>query len=233
MGFLSLAGVMAALCVVIAMEVASPVLPDPGAGTGIRPAVRQPTFAAATRVPAEDHTDAWVATSLARPLFTRDRKPVGEHGTATAGATEVLPRLAGIAISPYGRRAIFAGDDGKPVVVREGGSVAGYTVRAIQPDLVRIDGPDGQRSLAPAFDPKAHPAETPQVAGPYGQAPIYPGQVPGGVMPPMRMPGMPLQLPFRPRVGNGAAWIPSGFGYPARALAEAADVPAVVLASRR
>lgn len=142
------------------------------------------------------HGDEWVATILARPLFTRDRRPVAATASAALGESNGnLPRLTGIAISPDQRRAIFAGADGaKPIVVEEGGSIAGFTVQAIAPDGVKVQGPDGDRTVALAFDqspPAAHADADPQQppGPPTGMPPPYPSfpqpgyPQPGQVMP--------------------------------------------------
>jgi hypothetical protein len=179
-----LAGLLAGLAAIVAVEVLAPPAGTDDVASAIRPAPRLPRLGAAASQAAPDHTDEWVATILARPLFTRDRKPTTDHPAATVALSETLPRLAGIAISPYGRQAIFAGDDGKPVVVSEGGQVAGYTVRAITAGMVQIDGPDGKRALVPAFDLKSAP---PAVAA---DAPVE--------LPQPAVPGMPLQFPGPP-----------------------------------
>ena len=131
------------------------------------------------------HADEWVQTVLARPLFNRDRRPADAPAAVAAGeASTPLPRLTGARISPAGRRAIFAGaDGGRPVVVGEGDSVAGYTVQAISPGAVTLQGPDGQRSVSPTFDPSPRRADADPNApngATSGQSPIFvPGQFPG------------------------------------------------------
>ena len=95
---------------------------------------------------------SWVSTILARPLFTRDRRPPGAPVTVTAAAApQSLPRLTGIAISPAGRHAIFASAGGKPLVTSPGDHVAGFTVQAIDPGGVTVVGPGGRRLLQPSF----------------------------------------------------------------------------------
>ena len=128
------------------------------------------------------HGDEWVATILARPLFTRDRRPAGAAASVAASdAGGTLPRLTGIAISPDQRRAIFAGgENGKPIVVQEGGSIAGFTIQTIAPGGVTVQGPSGERTVALAFDP-APPtpradAEQPQQGPQQGQPPGLPPQ---------------------------------------------------------
>jgi hypothetical protein len=208
---LALAALGLLLAATLAAEFA---LPGPGddmaAATGIRPAPRLPRLDAA-RATAQvvDRSDAWVATILARPLFSRDRHPPDAKVASASDPGEGLPRLTGIAVSPSGRSAIFAGAAaGKPIVVGEGGSVGGYTVRAIAPGRVQVVGPGGERTLSPSFDPTL-----PAVAA---EAPRPPPGMQGFPGLPLT-PGMPLQMPGRPfipqvpRFGNGAFNQPGRF----------------------
>jgi hypothetical protein len=214
-----LGGLAASLAMVVAVELVTPLGADDA--TGVRPAVRLPAVdPARAAAQAEDRTDAWVATIMARPLFTRDRRPVGEHATAAAGGGKPLPRLTGIAISPFGRSAIFAPDGGKPLVVSEGDNVDGFTVRAIHPGAVDIEGPGGSRTVAPAFDPNPH-VDIPvadQTEQPGQNVPQVPGVLPPGFrgmpLPQFRNPqGTPMLPGLRPR-GNGAELTPSPFDRP-------------------
>ena len=210
-------GVLGALlAATLAVEVAAPGSGDEdlAAATGIRPAPRLPRLDAA-RATAQvvDHTDAWVATILARPLFSRDRRPADAKVAEGSAGGEGLPRLTGIAISPIERSAIFAGlSGGKPIVVGEGGSVAGFTVKVIEPGAVQVVGPGGPRTLAPAFDP------TPRTAASDNQPPVLRPRFPGlplqpGI--PLGAPGQPFTpgqfAPGRPRFGDGASNSPTRF----------------------
>jgi general secretion pathway protein N len=123
---------------------------------------------ARARAPTEDpvdHTDAWVRDILARPLFSRDRRPTPP--LARSGGDTVLtslPRLTGVLVGAFGRNAIFAGESGgKPLVIEEGGHLGPYTVKAIEPGRVTVAGPEGERQLEPSFDANARRAvaETP------------------------------------------------------------------------
>ena len=75
----------------------------------------------------------------------------------------MMPRLAGILIGPGGSKAIFAPDDGKPLVLGVGGRVAGATVRAIGSGVVELSGPTGRQILRPSF---SHTATAQATAGP-------------------------------------------------------------------
>ncbi len=99
-----------------------------------------------------DRLQRWAATSLARPLFNPDRRPVAAV-EAGSNASAGLPRLSGIMITEAGRRAIFAATGaGKPQVVVEGDTVGGNLVRSISVEEVVLIGPDGPHRLHLAFD---------------------------------------------------------------------------------
>jgi hypothetical protein len=99
-----------------------------------------------------DRLQRWAATSLARPLFNPDRRPVAV-AEAGSNAAAGLPRLSGIMITEAGRRAIFAATGaGKPQVVAEGGTVGGNLVQSITLEEVVLVGPDGPHKLHLAFD---------------------------------------------------------------------------------
>jgi hypothetical protein len=99
-----------------------------------------------------DHTNDWVTTILARPLFSPDRRPPAEASTGSGERLLGLPRLSGVLVGPFGRSAIFASDGGKALVVGEGGRVADWTVRVIEAGSVDVIGPDGARTLRPSFE---------------------------------------------------------------------------------
>jgi hypothetical protein len=113
-----------------------------------------------------DRLQRWVATSLARPLFNVDRRPVAST-EARPNAAATLPRLSGIMITQGGRHAIFAATGGgKPQVVVEGGTVGGNVVQSITVEEVVLIGPDGPHRLHLAFD-RALPgaASAPPIVG--------------------------------------------------------------------
>jgi hypothetical protein len=150
----------------------------------------------------EDHTDAWVATSLARPLFSRDRKPTPVAAKAGGPALTSLPRLTGVVVGPFGRLAIFAGsgDKEKPIAVSEGKTLGPYTVQAIQPGRVTVNGPDGERVVSLSADAATRQAlaaeiPQPQQVQPGQQQGLPPGTLPG-------VPGVPNPLAQRPNLLN-------------------------------
>jgi len=118
------------------------------------PVVARPPAAGApaSRMPTErDQTQEWIATVLARPLFSPNRRPPAEHREASGGAVG-LPRLTGIMVGPFGRSAIFAGEP-RPVVVPEGGRINGYIVTTIDATEVKVAGPEGLLTIHPSFQP--------------------------------------------------------------------------------
>lgn len=87
---------------------------------------------------------------LARPLFIPGRHP---PAPASAPADEELPRLAGVIVTPGGRRAIFAPAAGPAVVVPEGGMIGRYVVRSIAPGQVTLLDSGQQHVIHPAYAP--------------------------------------------------------------------------------
>ena len=97
-----------------------------------------------------DLGSGWVAAVLARPLFEpRRRPPVIADGTPL----QPLPRLAGVVVGPFGKRALFVGaDGGNPHWVKEGDAIDSYVVQSIMSGQAILLGPGGQRVLRPTFD---------------------------------------------------------------------------------
>ena len=164
------AGLLVGVAVSGAIVFATQPLPDDVAARPARSAAGG--VPSARQAPADAVTDRlqrWAATSLARPLFNPDRRPVAAV-EAGSNASAGLPRLSGIMITEAGRRAIFAATGaGKPQVVEEGGTVGGNLVRSISVEEVVLIGPDGPHRLHLAFD-QALPGATPA-------PPIVGGQV--------------------------------------------------------
>lgn len=121
----------------------APPLPPPQP-PALRPAVPQRTPVA-------------VEAMLARPLFTPGRAPL-HRDPVPAPEAATPPRLTGLIVTAQRRRAIFAGPDGKPVVLDEGGRLGPFTVVAVRPDGVELAGPPGVRTLRPSRDAAPRPA---------------------------------------------------------------------------
>ena len=148
-------------------------------GGGEEPVVKPPTahrLAMATPADSEARdTSDWSDTILARPLFSSNRR----KGAGTAGAP--MPRLAGIMITPRGRRAIFAPDGGgKQLVLSEGATVNDVAIRSIQPDRVILA---SGAVLLLAYDKQRGSGGTPQPFVPIQPNLPQPGFSPQGMPP--------------------------------------------------
>lgn len=143
-------GTLLALAGVLATVIAWEIIDRPHADVAGRSA-----HAVAARQPAPSahvtHVHTWVATVLGRPLFSPDRRPAAQEDAAATGMPG-LPRLTGIMVGPFGRRAIFDRSGGKPIVVDEGGRIDAYTVASIGVAQVQLRGPNGLHRLQPTFD---------------------------------------------------------------------------------
>lgn len=161
--FVALGALAGVLTCLIALELVGGGASEDGGIVAVRHA--PPKRAATVAAEAADRTDAWVATSLARPLFSRDRKPTPVAAKSDGGpAISSLPRLSGVLVSPFGRLAIFAASEGgKPIVVAAGGTLGPYTVTEIEPGTVTVSGPDGEQNLVLKFDPAARQAALEQM----------------------------------------------------------------------
>ena len=115
---------------------------------GEPPPLPQPV---APRAVAPERASVRTEAMLARPLFTPGRAlPHGDHTPALEPGAP--PRLTGLIVAEQHGRAIFAGSDGKPVVLGEGGRLGPFTVVAVRPDGVELAGPPGIRMLRPSSD---------------------------------------------------------------------------------
>ncbi|MCL2430555.1 MAG: hypothetical protein FWD12_15115 [Alphaproteobacteria bacterium] len=183
--FLGLALLASVLAAAIVLELDTAIAPA-GNETGTVPIRQKPKveLRAAAQDP-NDHTGEWLTTALARPMFSRDRRPTDADPNSgpTLGS---LPRLTGIVIGPFGQSAIFAATDGhRPTVVTVGRTLGEYTVEKIEPGAVTVSGPQGVHHLALTADAtvrRALTAEPPHPSPPQPQAQAQaPGQPPSGV----------------------------------------------------
>jgi hypothetical protein len=88
-----------------------------------------------------------VATMLARPLFSPDRRPA--ESPRSPGADFKDKRFTGIVIEPDQRLAIFAVTGAKPLAVTEGDSVDGWRIESITADEITLVSAQGSRTLRP------------------------------------------------------------------------------------
>jgi hypothetical protein len=156
------------LALAVTLELAAP-------SPGVEAPRRAAPIEAVEAPPAPAEPAALVATILARPLFDPGRRPVSAPGASTPGI-QAPPRLAGILHGATFRRAIFQGRDGKPVTAGVGDTIAGRTVKRVEPTQVVLEGPNGEEILDLAGDPSAAARSQARPAEPAGAPP--PGQLP-------------------------------------------------------
>jgi hypothetical protein len=165
--------VAAALAGVLALEYAVGA-PEPAEA----PAMTRPAnLPAAAPAPADADqallTEA-VGTVLARPLFAPSRRPAATPGAQSSGATHIeLPRLAGVIVTPNGRRAIFAPATGQAIAAAEGAAIGDWVVKSISAHEVTLSGSEGERVLRPSFAAaNGAPAAPPELGPSAAQAPL-------------------------------------------------------------
>ncbi|GAB6968708.1 hypothetical protein JCM25156A_27460 [Komagataeibacter kakiaceti JCM 25156] len=137
----------------------------------------------------------WVATVLARPLFSPSRRLAADM----AQGEQVL-RLAGIITSPAGRKAIFAvmgapektgaqAGAARGLPVGEGGQAGPWRVRHIGAWTVEVEGAAGPVTLRPERAHAAHAASPPGMVD--GAAPDPSDSDEDIVIPESRFPAVP------------------------------------------
>jgi len=187
--FLSLALLATVLAAAIVLEL-DDAAPPAGSESGVVP-IRQKAKVEppATTQDHSDRTDNWLRTALARPLFSRDRRPTDAGPNAGTGTTlGSLPRLTGVVIGPFGQSAIFAATDGgRPTVLTEGQTLGEYTLEKIEPGGVTVSGPEGRHQVSLAADAKER----------HDMAPAMPRPSPAQVQAQAQHPGPALGQPPR------------------------------------
>lgn len=131
----------------------------------LRPAAEMPGSHPEAPEARQERMGAQAAAVLARPLFSRTRRPPQE---AEAGAAPDKPpplRLTGTLVSQAGRQAIFApATGGKALAAGVGSRVGVFTVAAIAAGEVTVLDPDGgAQVLRPRADPAVRAAAAPAV----------------------------------------------------------------------
>ncbi len=141
--------------------------PDSASETAI--VASRPAAASLTKPPDEtgSRVPEWAATVLARPLFSRDRRPAAQSAIAvSSGGPLLLPRLTGVIVTRTTRNAIFAGPaGGHAVVIGEGGKLGRYTVQKIEAGRVVIASQDGRQTLTPHVDKASSSKSSPRQVG--------------------------------------------------------------------
>jgi hypothetical protein len=164
-------------CAILAGIVAIEWMPASGRPAAV-PAPR-PVHAQTVAANTDDSrdTDDWADTVLERPLFTIGRKPPKPPAPGHQAGGAGLPRLSGIMITPFGRRAIFMPEGSKPMVLAEGAAVGDRTISRIATDKVYLS---GDTVLTPTLDKQ-------RTGGPAtGTSPFVPGEGPGFPRPPFQ-----------------------------------------------
>jgi hypothetical protein len=124
---------------------------------------------------------------LARPLFSRDRRPA----IAAPPSMAQLPRLSGIMVTGTRRYAIFAPDRGAAIIAAEGSSVGGYRISEITARQVIAVGPNGAVALRTRYEAAGANAGAAIVTGP------VPVVLPGGIT---------LYPPTKQNLPDAASW---------------------------
>jgi hypothetical protein len=103
---------------------------------------------------ARPNIDALVSEILARPLFSPSRRPADEAADQVADAPKEplkMPgRLEGVTIRPQVREALFEREGQKPIAVKEGQEIEGWTVASIRADSVLLKSAEGEQIVKPA-----------------------------------------------------------------------------------
>jgi hypothetical protein len=212
--YMAIGGVCLVLAVIIAAEFNLTIN-----NVAASPTDRPGEDAAAGGDPAPDDADTQIASILDRPLFAPDRRgpppPKTDQAAGPVGkaAPEITGRLGGITIGPgEDKEAVFERGEGeKPLVVKEGDDVDGWTVSSIEPDKVVLTSTFGQREIQPTFGasgetppPRNKSSSQKEVAGTDSPAPL--AQPPAGnrrVPPRIGPPGVAPPFPGpNPRAHN-------------------------------
>lgn len=116
-----------------------------------------------------------VATALARPLFSANRRPPENEQDAHQDTSLSDMRLTGILTMPDQHFAIFARSDGKPLVRSEGEMISDWRIDNISDQSVFLSGPNGTTTLEPKADPNlVHLEAAAQPAVPAANSPSPP-----------------------------------------------------------
>ena len=133
--------------------------------TELRYVQLQPTVVPPVTI-AQPSVPTLIDAILARPLFANDRRPKPTPTITFAIKTPQFGRLAGILVSPEGRRLIFAGEGNpaKAIIVKEGEPVGADMVLSISAEQATLLGPNGTRVIRPSSAESEHTAIRPNEA---------------------------------------------------------------------
>jgi hypothetical protein len=141
-----LRSLLAAICLIMLAVIAAELTPSRSAlpsTNGVAPSQPEiPATPSFTMPPS-----AAFAEILARPLFSRTRRPSAHAGQLPASSSL---KLVAIVISADDRHALLgSGQPLKITRVREGDEIAGWTVEAIRPDKVIVRRADTREEITP------------------------------------------------------------------------------------
>jgi hypothetical protein len=110
--------------------------------------------------------DGMVAEILKRPVFSAGRAPPAPMVAAKPEPPRLQGRLAGVVLQPDFKEALFARPGGKPLAVKEGDVIDGWTVGKIEEDQVTLTSAFGEQVVRPSKggpDELTTPAPRPMV----------------------------------------------------------------------
>jgi len=97
---------------------------------------------------ASEKADRLVAEILKRPLFTEGRRPP-QPKIVKAEPPRLQGRLAGVMLRPNSRIALFTRPGGRPVSIKEGDIIDGWTAAKIEEGQVVLTSSFGQQIVKP------------------------------------------------------------------------------------
>jgi hypothetical protein len=142
-----LRSLLVAICLIMLAVIAAELTPSESGSPSINRA-RPPPQPEIPNAPSFTMPPATAfAEILARPLFSRTRRPAAQAGNLPASSSLTL---VAIVISDNERHALLAsGQPPKTTRVREGDEIAGWTVEAIKPDKVIVRRADAREEVKP------------------------------------------------------------------------------------
>jgi hypothetical protein len=155
--------------------------------------------------------DALVGEILERPLFNSSRQlaeeaPADEEITAAPEPAKLPARLAGVSIRPDAREAIFDGEGDKPLVVKQGQEINGWTLASVEADRVVLKNASGIQVMKPANGTVIAHRQVQAMNRKPGSAPKT-VNLPAGAKPPAKL-GQPQPAAATPPQGKPSQAIP-------------------------
>jgi len=138
---------------------------------------------------ADDRADKLVAEILKRPLFSEERQPPHPK-IVKAEPPKLQGRLAGVMLRPDGRVALFTRPGGRPVSVKEGDVIDGWTTAKIEAGRVTLTSSFGEQVVKPTnggadeLTPGSRPAKKSSAAK---KPPAKPAQTQGPAQKPQQV----------------------------------------------